>query len=104
MRPQPGDEGGALCARSHPLTFHHSIPRALHKKRWVKRRFTPEDRLDGIWLCRDCHDAVHRFISHRELAESFRSLSALQGHPEVRKFVAWIAKQGGRRRTARPAR
>lgn len=104
MRPPPEDDGCALCRRTQPLTFHHTIPRSLHGKRWVRAKVDPAELHDGIWLCRDCHDAVHRFISHRELAESYRSLAALRQHPELAKFVAWIARQRGRRRTARPSR
>ncbi len=101
--PRPPDpENCVLCERDRPLTFHHLIPRTLHKKRWVKVRFAADDLQDGVWLCRDCHDAVHRFIPHRELAEAFRSLDALRSHPEVAKFVSWIARQRGRRKVARP--
>lgn len=102
MRRPPSTDCCALCERDRPLTFHHAIPRTLHKKRWVKARFSADELHDGAWLCRDCHDAVHRFIPHRELAESFRTLEALRAHPEVARFVAWIARQRGRRRTARP--
>ena len=104
MRRPPVDDHCVLCGREQPLTFHHVIPRTLHRKRWVKARFSVSALQSGLWLCRDCHDAVHRFISHRELAESFHSLEALRGHPEVAKFVAWVARQSGRRRTARPSR
>lgn len=102
MRRLPDDRSCVLCGRDRPLTFHHLIPRTLHRKRWVKARFEASALHSGIWVCRDCHDAVHRFIPHRELAESFCTLETLRVHPEVAKFVLWIRTQRGRRRTARP--
>ena len=104
MRRAPEPEHCELCERSQPLTFHHSIPRTLHKKRWVRSRFPAEALHVGVWLCRDCHDAIHRFIDHRTLAESHRSVEQLRSHPDVARFVAWIRTQRGRRRTARPNR
>lgn len=98
--PAPG-AGCALCERAHPLTFHHLIPRTVHRKRWARTRFSPEALQEGIWVCRDCHDAIHRFIPHRALAEEHRSLETLKTHPELARFVAWVSRQGGRRRTAR---
>ena len=98
------DQPCVLCDRDRPVTFHHLIPRTLHRKRWAKVQFDRADLQAGIWVCRDCHDAIHRFIPHRELAESYRTLASLQDHPELAKFVMWIRKQRGRRRTARPNR
>ena len=103
-QPPDSEAGCALCERDHPLTYHHLIPRTLHRKRWAKVRFSADALQAGIWVCRDCHDAIHRFISHRELAESHRSVEALLGHEQVGRFVRWVRTQGGRRRTARHSR
>jgi protein-arginine kinase activator protein McsA len=88
----------ALCERDRPLTFHHLIPKTLHRKPRYRKRHDPGERMAGVDLCRDCHDAVHRFIDHRRLAECYRTLEALRTHPEVAKFVAWVRRRGGRHR------
>ena len=38
-----------------------------------------------------CHRAIHAAFSNKELARSFASGEALRAHPELAKFVAWVA-------------
>jgi 5-methylcytosine-specific restriction endonuclease McrA len=102
-RRRPG-ERCALCGRDRPLTFHHLIPRTLHRKKRYRRAFSKAELSGGVDLCRDCHDAVHRFIPEKVLGERYRTLEALRAHPEVAKFVAWVRRRPGRHRLRRPRR
>lgn len=95
----PPSDACALCRRERPLTFHHLIPRAMHRRKWCQRRFTADQRNSGVDLCTDCHSAVHRFVSEVELARSYNTLDTLAAHPQVEKFVRWASKQQGRTRT-----
>jgi hypothetical protein len=90
--------GCALCERDRPLTFHHLIPRALHRRKRFATRYSREELAAGIDVCRDCHDAVHRFVSEKELGERFYTLEALRAHPEIARFVEWVRTRGGRYR------
>lgn len=90
--------GCALCERDRPLTFHHLIPRALHRRKRFATRYSREELSAGIDVCRDCHDAVHRFVSEKELGERFHTLEALRAHPEIARFVEWVRTRGGRYR------
>lgn len=48
------------------------------------------------WLCRPCHTHVHATITdHKELGQTFNTVGALRTHPDITKFVAWVAKQRG---------
>ena len=87
----------ALCDRDRPLTFHHLIPKALHRKKRY-RALGRAALAQGVDLCRDCHDAVHRFIDEKTLGAHFSTLDALRAHPDVAKFVAWVRRRGGRHR------
>ena len=82
-----------LCQRDLPLTFHHVIPRFVHKKRWVKKAFTAEQLQEGLWMCRPCHSAIHRFIGHADLARQYRTVADLLGHEQVHRYVLWSRKQ-----------
>ena len=94
----------ALCERSRPLTFHHLIPRSLHRKNRYRKRFRREELQRGVEVCRDCHDAIHRFVPETVLGARYRTLEALRGHPEIARFVDWVRDRPGRHRMRRPRR
>ncbi len=87
-----------LCGRDVPLTFHHLIPRKNHRKRFFQRRFDREEmRTRGVWLCRDCHRAIHQLYDERTLGQHLSTLEALRAEPAVRRHVAWVSRQRRRR-------
>ena len=92
----------ALCGRAERLTFHHLIPRTLHSNKWFKRNFTRERMNSGVELCRDCHSAVHRFASEKELGRHYNTLELLRSHPQIERFAAWVGSRQGRHRTRSP--
>jgi len=84
----------ALCGRERTLTFHHLIPRTLHSNKWFEKNFKKEDmRTRGIEVCRECHSAIHRFISEKELGRNFNTLEKLLTHEALSRFVSWISKR-----------
>ena len=82
-----------LCGRRvAQLTRHHLIPRARHGNRRNRRDFDRGDVHRRIaWLCRPCHDHVHAVLSEKALERDYNTLEQLRGHPDVARFVAWIA-------------
>lgn len=90
--------GCQLCGRDVPLTFHHLIPRKNHRKRFFQRRFDREEmRTRGVWLCRDCHRAIHRLYDERTLGQHLNTLEALRAEPAMQRHVAWVSRQRRRR-------
>jgi hypothetical protein len=90
-----------LCEREWPLTFHHLIPKTLHKKKWYQKNYTHEEMQEGVDLCEDCHEAIHDFISEKDLGKHYNSLAKLQQHPKVKNFTKWVSKRGGRHKSHR---
>ncbi|CAG8528676.1 14936_t:CDS:2 [Acaulospora morrowiae] len=85
-----------LCHRHMPLTFHHLIPRMMHKRVLKKGLFTKEEcTTRGIDICRPCHSAIHKMISNDQLALKYNTLEMLLEHEGVVKFVGWASKQKG---------
>lgn len=82
-----------LCGRTTHLTFHHLIPRKVHRRTYFKKNFTKQELNLGVDICRTCHNGIHRRLTEMELAKDYASLSALQSHPELSKYFAWVAKQ-----------
>jgi hypothetical protein len=84
-----------LCGRRKPLTKHHLVPRAVHrKKRYVNRFGKKEMRKRGLMICEQCHDGIHDLIpDERELAEQYHTKELLLANDAIRKHIAWVKKQ-----------
>jgi len=92
LPPQP--DACELCARSVALTRHHLIPKALHDKAYVQKRYRRHERITAtLWVCRACHNQIHRLFSEKELALSYNSREALLGDERLRGFVEWLARK-----------
>jgi hypothetical protein len=79
-----------LCEIDVIHSFHHFIPRTVHRNKWFKKRFTKEEmRTSGIDLCKQCHDMLHELIPEKELGRNYNSREKLTAHPEVAKYLAW---------------
>ena len=97
-----GQDRCELCGRLRSLTFHHLIPRSVHRTTWFKRRWTREELNQGINVCLDCHSTIHAFIpSCKELGRRYNTREALLAHPKLSRYVAWVS---GRDTAARPRR
>ncbi|MEO0972876.1 MAG: hypothetical protein AAFX85_07250 [Pseudomonadota bacterium] len=82
-----------LCRRDGPLTFHHLIPRKLHRRPYYRKHFSREILNLGIDICRLCHDGIHDLYDEKRLAKDFATVESLLADESVRRHVAWVAKQ-----------
>lgn len=83
-----------LCGRDKPLTFHHLIPKAVHRRsRYQKRHTKLEMRTSGIEICRLCHTGIHDLFTEKQLAEHHTTKESLQEHPGLMKHIGWVKKQ-----------
>lgn len=85
MSEAPEDHGPCpLCGRTIPVgpaaDRHHWVPRAKGGRDWS-------------WLHRVCHRKIHSLFTEAELARLYPTAAALLGHPEIRRFVAWVRKR-----------
>ena len=88
VRP-PEPDPCPICGRpNHAPSDHHFIPRS----RGGKTTKT---------ICADCHQAVHRTFTNKELEETYHTVDALISHEGFAKLVKFISKQSGRVRTIR---
>lgn len=99
----PKDRFGTcpLCGRACALTFHHLIPRKLHRRKAFRRRYDRDVLNRGVHVCRDCHDGIHDFYDEMTLGMRFRELDALRADPALARHFRWVAKKkvrGGPRR------
>ena len=82
-----------LCGRSTELTFHHLIPRKVHRRNFFRKRVEPEALQQGVDLCRLCHKGLHRLYDEMTLAKRLNTLEALRADPAVQRHVQWVRKQ-----------
>lgn len=90
----------ALCHRSGlALTRHHLIPRSRHNKPRTRRTYSRQDMTQRIvMVCRPCHSTIHHHLTEQQCAEHYPTVEALQQHPDIAKFVAWVRHQPAGRR------
>jgi len=92
LPPQP--DACELCGRAVPLTRHHLIPKSLHGKPAVQKRYGKTERITAtLWVCRACHNQIHKIFSEKELALTYNSREALLADERIRAFVDWLASK-----------
>ena len=82
-----------LCGRTCALTYHHLIPRKMHRRPYFKKHFTVEERNAGVNICRLCHNGIHDLYDEMTLAKQFPSLEKLQQDEQLKVHYQWVAKQ-----------
>lgn len=93
MRQQKEVSPCACCQRLVPLTFHHLIPRKMHRRKGFRRRFSKEELNIGIYVCRKCHRGIHVLYDELTLATRFHSLELLLRDETLAGHFRWVAKQ-----------
>ena len=83
-----------LCGRENTTqSFHHLIPKKMHKKHIVGELFPDVDLNSyGILVCSPCHKMIHKKINHFDLATQYYSLEKLKEHVELSKFITFQQK------------
>ena len=82
-----------LCGRHTDLSFHHLIPRKMHRRAHFKKHYSKEQLQAGVLLCRLCHRGIHRLYDEMTLAKQFQDLASLRSDAAIAKHVAWVHKQ-----------
>jgi len=82
-----------LCQRYTQLTFHHLIPRKVHKRNFFAKNYSREELNRGINICRPCHTGIHRSFDEMTLAKHYNRLEDLLAAPELIKHFSWVSKQ-----------
>lgn len=89
----PDADACPLCGRTCALTFHHLIPRKLHRRTHYRKHYTKKQLNQGIDICRQCHTGIHKQYGEMQLAKQFNTLEALQADEDLARHFAWVAKQ-----------
>lgn len=92
-RLRPHNGRCACCNRSVPLTFHHLFPRKVHRRKRFQQAFSKDQLNQGIFICRLCHQGIHRRYDEVTLATRFSSLPQLLADPKLAKHFLWVGKQ-----------
>nr|WP_281282186.1 hypothetical protein [Aliikangiella marina] len=79
--------------RKISLTFHHLIPKKMHRRTFFRKTHTRDALNQGIWICRKCHSGLHKLFDEMTLAKQFNTLEKLKQNTAVQKHVTWVAKQ-----------
>lgn len=85
--------GCALCGSNRPLTFHHLIPKKLHRRDFFRKNYSRTELSRGIDVCRLCHDGIHDRYDEITLGKKLNTLEALRSDDTLRPHIAWAARQ-----------
>ncbi|NND82887.1 MAG: hypothetical protein HKN50_10710 [Gammaproteobacteria bacterium] len=91
--PQPKFGACPLCARQTHLTFHHFIPRKVHRRAHFKKHYNKAQLNQGVEVCRECHRGIHQFYDEMHLAKNLPELDLLQKDEALSAHFAWVARQ-----------
>ena len=83
----------SLCGRVTELTFHHLVPRKVHRRTFFRKHFDRASLQQGIEVCRLCHKGIHRLYDEVTLAKHLSTLEALRADPAIARHVGWVRKQ-----------
>ena len=69
-----------LCGRplGQRIEWHHPVPKSRGGR-------------DVVPIHPICHRTIHATLSNRELADKHASADALRAHPDIARFLIWIA-------------
>ena len=82
-----------FCERDVPLTFHHLIPRKVHRRPRFARHYDKQTLNLGVYICRDCHKGVHNTYDEMQLATRFNTPQALLDDPDLSRHFQWVSRQ-----------
>lgn len=82
-----------LCARKVDLTFHHLIPKKMHRRTYFKKHFTKQELASGIDICRLCHTGLHKTYTEMALAKSFFNIERIKADQQLQAHFLWVSKQ-----------
>ena len=78
QRTRAGRQGPCpFCGRVLPLTFHHLIPKKLHRRSRFRKHYTRDELNRGIDICRQCHDGIHERYDEMLLYKEYSEPGAL---------------------------
>lgn len=92
MKLPPQPDTCELCGRPvAQLTRHHLIPKHLHRKKRFRKLFSREELITRtLWVCRPCHNAVHRVADEQGLGLYYNTREKLLQNEELTGFVEWL--------------
>ena len=81
------------CGRETALTFHHLIPRKVHRRSLFKKHYSRQQLSQGIYVCRPCHDGIHDRFDELTLAKRFADPALLLQESSLQSHFKWVARQ-----------
>ncbi|ARN75300.1 hypothetical protein [Oceanicoccus sagamiensis] len=82
-----------LCQRQTNLTFHHLIPKKMHRRSFFKKHYKRQQLAAGIYICRQCHTGIHTLFTEMTLAKELNTVKQLRQNKALNKHCRWVARQ-----------
>lgn len=75
-------EACALCGRplGRRIELHHLVPKSRGGR-------------ETVAIHPICHRTIHATLDNGSIARAFPTIEALRAHPEIARFIAWVASK-----------
>lgn len=71
---------GRLLVPGRSINLHHLVPKTFGGK-------------ESYPIHKICHSKIHSLFTERELLKVYHTWETLKSHPEIEKFVRWVARK-----------
>lgn len=65
----------------------------VHAKALKRKWHKAEDLNKGTWICRPCHNMVHRLEDNETLARRYYTVELLMEREELQRWADWVGRQ-----------
>jgi len=65
----------------------------MHRRNFFRKKIDKNRLQQGIYICRQCHDGIHKMYNEMHLAKHLNSLDSLLEDERLQGYFKWVSKQ-----------
>lgn len=82
-----------ICDKILEMTKHHLYPKSIQGSKWFRNHCSTDDKIKYLFLCRNCHNALHKLFTEKELGREYNSIDKIMAMEKMINYKKWAMKQ-----------